>query len=147
MATKIMKIHPYFSDYSFLKLYCAYSTIEEDFPIIYNDEFSEKLYEYYKNSKLHNLFRGMSFIKNTNEKKGYIDMTRAFMIAYTLGLLAQVSDRGKLRSIVLLNKLDAQKIISETDEDILEKMDILFSSIKVTEDKNPIKTKIYKIGK
>ena len=140
MSGEVIKIYPYFSDYNFLKLYCAFSVKEQDFPVIYNEEFLKQLYKFYRNPKLRNLFTGISSVKNSkNQEIGCLDLRKAFMVACTLGILAQVSDKGKLRSVVMLDKKTAKAIIKSTDKAILQSMDILFSSMKNIDEAEKIK--------
>lgn len=116
-----------FSDYDFIRLYCALNVKYGQSPLLNHHELEKKLYKFYNVSELKILFEDIHPKKDyINEENSYLVLTTPFQNAQTFGLLNTVNDAGEIRSFISLDDKQANEIIANYNSEIISAMSILF---------------------
>ena len=122
--------YPKFSELDFIRLYCAMNVKNKLSPIIEHHELQKKLYEFYSCPEFRELFEDICPIKDAMYPEySYLDLGTALQTAQLFGLLTPIHDNGEIRSIISCDEEISQKIISNTDQEIVNKMANLFNAM------------------
>lgn len=119
--------YPNFSEIDFMRLYCAMTFKKALSPIIKHHDLEKRLYEFYSLPEFSELFQDICPIRDDiNPENSYLDLGVAFSAAQLLGFLIPIYASGEIRSIIFCNEDIAEKIISNTSEELVAKMSNLF---------------------
>lgn len=131
---------PTITDYSFLRLLTSSIILKGGSPIIENHQLEKDLFDFYSRPEYHHLFENICKKKDIIGKNNYVDLSRAFQVAYTFGLILQIhDDHNTIRSIAVISTDEAEQIQSEYDIDKVEAMNNLCNEVfnqKKTEQRN-----------
>lgn len=126
-----------FSDYDFIRLYCAIYVKNSGSPILIHHQLEKELSIFYDNPKYKTIFQEINFKRDyINEENSYFDLENALQIAQIMGLLILIEDSGKNRSLITCKVSETEKIISEYDEKIVELMISLVEHLSNNEKNN-----------
>lgn len=124
-------VKPIFSEISFIRLYCAINFKNKLSPIIEHHELEKKLYKFYSLPEFRELFQDICPIKDPiYPENSYLDLGTALNTAQLFGLLTPIHGVGEIRSIISCDEEIAQNIISNTDEEMVDKMANLFNTMQ-----------------
>lgn len=118
--------YPSFSEYDFIRLYCAISAKKGSFPVIVHHELEKDLYKFYFLDEYKDLFEDIvPQTNNIDEQESYLNLNAGIQLAQTFYLLMPIHDNGEIRSMNICNIYEADKIIDSYSYDIVEKMSSL----------------------
>ena len=136
MENKIVK-YPSFTEYDFIRLYCALNLKYRQSPLLIHHELEKKLYKFYNLPELGILFEDICPKKDyANEANSYLLLSTAFQTAQTFGLLTSIQGVGETRSIISCDDEQADQIISDYDSEIVSSMCVLFNLLFKNSDNN-----------
>ena len=122
--------YPEFSAINFIRLYCAVNYRNGCSPIIKHHELEKKLYKFYLLPEYEDLFQDICPKEDyINPENSYLDLGTALNTAQLFGLLTPIHDMGEIRSISFCDEEIVQKIISNTDIEMVKKMNKLFKKM------------------
>lgn len=122
--------YPRFSEVDFIRLYCAMNFKNGCSPIIKHHELEKKLYRFYSLPEFRDLFQDICPKKDyINPENSYLNLGTALNTAQLFGLLISIQGTGEIRSIISCDEEITQKIISNTDPEMVNKMAKLFNSM------------------
>lgn len=105
------------TDYSFLRLLSAYFIVKEYKNIIDKKSLERKLYIFYDNLKFYPLFENICK-RISKDVDNYVDLTNAFQIATTFGLLIKIDTTSNTQFLINLSLEEAQKAIADYPEEV-----------------------------
>lgn len=130
MIKEAIKKYPKFSETDFIRLYCAMNFKNELSPIIKHHELEKRLYEFYSLPEFRELFQDICPKEDyINPENSYLDLQTALQMVQLLGLLTPIHDAGEIRSMITCDESIAQRIISNTDAEMVDKMANLFNTM------------------
>lgn len=138
--------YPRFSEVDFIRLYCAMNFKNGCSPIIKHHELEKKLYRFYSLPEFRDLFQDICPKKDyINPENSYLNLGTALNTAQLFGLLISIQGNGEIKSIISCDEEIAQKIISNTDPEIVNKMAKLLN-VMIGFDKISKEKKSYQIS-
>lgn len=122
-----------FSDYQFLELYIALLKKENKNLVISTNELETTLVSFYNNDEYKPLFYGLDMVNEANLE--YVDLGRAFLVAFTWGLLNLVEDATfEIKYNINITDKEADDILSMHTEENVKLMKKLVSEITFNKD-------------
>ncbi len=120
--------YPSFSETDFIRLYCAMNVKKKCSRVISHHELEKRLYEYYSLPEFVDLFQDICPKKdNIYPENSYMDLSDALQKAQLLGVLTLIHDATtKTKSIIAYNIEEAEEVITNANQDMVEKMANLF---------------------
>lgn len=138
MKNNIAK-YPSFSEYDFIRLYCALNVKNEKSPLLIHHELEKKLYKFYDIPGFKILFEDICPKKNyVNDEKSYLFLTTAFQTAQTFGLLISIKEVGEIMSLITCDMNQADQIIANYNSEIVSAMAALFNLLFKNSSNNEI---------
>ena len=128
---------------NFVRLLVSTMIVQERTPIFENQQLQKELHEYYNNPDFQFLFEDICK-KESIENNNYVDLGRAFQIAYALGLLSMLQDSGNLKSVINLSKEESKQNILQFSKRQREAMDELVTELYLLKEKKKAKVLVKK---
>ncbi len=134
-----------FSEFDFIRLFCAMHYKARRVPIINHHALEKKLYPFYDVPEYKELFQDIVPKKDGIYKESnYLDLQKAFTTARIVGLLVPIHGAGALKSIVFCNDDIASEITSTVAPEMVDKMARLFVMLENVEEAKHVKKNIKK---
>lgn len=133
---------PPISDYDFLRLFLSLVVSNHQNPVIKNHDLEKELYLYYNHPEYHSLFEDICKKDDITGENNYVVLNRAFLTAYTFGLVKQVDNSSnEIKSFICFSEDQAKKIQSDYEEWQLNAMSTLYTNIFEPKKVNILKKK------
>ncbi len=116
------------TDFAFLNLLSSTIVLHDRMPILENLQLQKDLYVFYDDPDFNFLFEDICK-KESIDGNNYIDLDKAFQLAYALGLLSMIQDNGNLKSVINLRKDEARKNISLFEQKQVKAMNDLVTQL------------------
>lgn len=119
-----------FSETDFIRLYCAINFKKGCSPIIKHHELEKRLYGFKSLPEFRDLFQDICAKRDfINPENSYLNLGAALNTAQLFGLLTPIHGVGETRSIISCDEETAREIISNTDPEMVNKMDSLLNKM------------------
>lgn len=132
--------HSIFKEYDFIRLYCAICVKKGINLVLNHHDLEKQLYKYYSMDDFKDLFEDIVIKEDVAfPENNCVILSEGFQTALTFGILVNINDAGKMRSIITILKENSENIISKYDEQYVSKMSSLVENI-CTQSKGEIRS-------